>query len=58
MDQKGKNCKFGIFAFKRPNFAQSLKFFARPYGRRVAPFRNSVMRNFFIRPKSAEKESS
>ena len=35
----GKLC---IFAFKNPNLAQSLKFFDQPYGRTVAPFRNSV----------------
>ena len=31
-----------IFAFKNPNLAQSLKTFARPYGRTVAAFRNSA----------------
>ena len=47
MNQKGKDCKFGIFAFKKPNLAQSLKNFAPLYDRTVAPFRSSNIRNFF-----------
>ena len=33
--------KLCIFEFKNPNVAQSLKIFARPYGRMVVSFRNS-----------------
>ena len=33
--------KLCIFVFKNPNLAHFLKFFARPYSRTDAPFRNS-----------------
>ena len=33
-----------MFVFKSSNLKQSLKFFARPHGCTVAPFRNSVLK--------------